>query len=126
MLENMSVSINVDVTGAEEFGAAISRFDSEMQSKVQQQLADWAQSVKAQAERLVPVKTGYLRSSITVKAEGWQLEIGAEAAYAAAVEFGTRNQRAEPFIAPAIEANLPALEQVMLEAVDLAKSEAEL
>jgi HK97 gp10 family phage protein len=122
----MSVSINVDLTGAQEFSNAIARFDVEMQSQIQQQLNDWAQSVRAQAESLAPARTGYLRTSINVKSQDWQMEIGAEAAYAAAVEFGTRNQRAHPFLAPAIEENLPNLERVMLEALDSAKVEAQL
>jgi HK97 gp10 family phage protein len=122
----MSVSINVDLSGTQEFANALSRFDVEMQRQIQQQLNDWAQSVKAQAESLAPTRTGYLSNSISVKSQDWQMEIGAEAAYASAVEFGTRNQRAQPFLAPAVEENLPNLERVMLEALDLAKVEAQL
>ena len=120
----MSVSINLDLEGAEEFSQALSRFDSAMQNRVQEQLLEWAENVKADAERLVPVRTGYLQSTIFAKSEGWQIEVGAEAAYAAAVEFGTRYARAKPYLAPAIEAYVPSLEQVLLEAVDSAKEEA--
>ena len=122
----MSVSINVDLSGAEEFGQALSRFDLAMQNRVQQQLLEWAESVKADAERLVPVRTGYLQSTIFAKSQEWQIEVGAEAAYAAAVEFGTRYARAKPYLTPAVEAYLPSLEQVLLEALDSAKVEAQL
>ncbi len=122
----MSVSINVDLSGAEEFSQALGRFDSAMQNRIQEQLNEWAESVKADAERLVPVRTGYLQSTIFPRSQGWQIEVGAEAAYATAVEFGTRYARAKPYLTPAVEAYLPSLEQVLLEALDLAKGEAQL
>jgi HK97 gp10 family phage protein len=122
----MSVSINLDLAGAEEFLQALNRFDTAMQNRVQEQLLEWAESVKADAERLVPVRTGYLQSTIFAKSQGWQIEVGAEATYAAAVEFGTRYARAKPYLTPAVEAYLPSLERVLLEALDLAKGEAQL
>jgi HK97 gp10 family phage protein len=122
----MSVSVSVDLNGAQEFANAVARFDLGMQRQIQQQLFDWAQGVRAQAESLAPMRTGYLRGSIMVKSQDWQMEIGSEAVYAAAVEFGTRNQRAEPFLEPALEAYMPSLERVMLEALDYAKEEAQL
>ena len=121
----MSVSINLDLEGAEEFSQALNRFDEAMQNRIQQALADWAQNVQAEAERLVPVRTGYLQSTIYAKSQQWQIEVGAEAAYAAAVEFGTRNSQAKPYLQPAIDANLPNLEAVFLEALDSAKTEAQ-
>jgi HK97 gp10 family phage protein len=122
----MSVSINVDLSGAEEFTQALNRFDAAMQNRVQQQLMGWAETVKADAERLVPVRTGYLQSTIYAKSIEWQIEVGAEAAYAAAVEFGTRYSRAKPYLDPAVQAYLPSLERVLLEALDSAKVEAQL
>ena len=122
----MSVSINVDLSGAEEFAQALNRFDAAMQNRVQQQLAGWAETVKADAERLVPVRTGYLQSTIYAKSIEWQIEVGAEATYAAAVEFGTRYSRAKPYLDPAVQAYLPSLERVLLEALDSAKMEAQL
>ena len=122
----MSVSLEINVSGAEDFQQAMNRFDSTMQNRVQQKLLEWAENVKAEAERLVPVRTGYLQSTIFAKSAGWQIEVGAEAAYAAAVEFGTRYTQAKPYLAPAIEAYLPRLEQVLLEALDSAKAEAQL
>jgi len=97
-----------------------------MQSRVREQLAQWAQNVKAEAQRLVPVRTGYLQSGIFGKVQDWQVEVGAEANYAAAVEFGTRYAQAQPYIAPAVETYLPSLEPALLEALDTAKAEAQL
>jgi HK97 gp10 family phage protein len=120
----MSVSINVNLSGAEEFTKAIERFDSAMKNRVQEQLTGWAESVKADAERLVPVRTGYLQSTIYAKSQQWQIEVGAEAFYAAAVEFGTMYAQAQPYLQPAVEAYLPSLERVLLGALESAKVEA--
>jgi HK97 gp10 family phage protein len=122
----MSVSINVDVAGANRFAAAMKRFDVEMQRKVQEQLEAWANAVKTQAEREAPVRTGYLRSTITVESRDWQMEVGAYAEYAAAVEFGTRNRYPDPFLKPAIDEHMPRLEQVIAAALNSAKMEAQL
>ncbi len=97
-----------------------------MQNRIQQRLVDWAEAVKTDAERLVPVRTGYLQSTIFAKSQQWQIAVGAEAVHAAAVEFGTRSMRAQPYLAPAVEAYLPSLEHVLLEALDSAKAEAQL
>jgi HK97 gp10 family phage protein len=120
----MSVEVNLDVAGAEEFKQAIAGFDVEMQRQLHERLAEWAESVKAEAARIVPVRTGYLRSTIYARTLEWQAEIGAEAAYAVNVEFGTRYAQAKPFLHPAVQARLPELESVFLEALDMAKTEA--
>ena len=122
----MSVSINLDLQGTAEFSQALNRFDAAMQNRVQQALTSWAQSVQNEAERLVPVRTGYLQSTIYAKSQQWQIEVGAQATYAASVEFGTRYSQAKPYLQPAIDVNLPSLEAVLLEALDSAKAEAQL
>lgn len=120
----MSVEITLDLAGAAEFTQAIRRFDLEMQRQVHEQLARWAESVKTEAKRLVPVRSGYLRSTIFAQIQEWNAEVGAEAAYAANVEFGTRYAMAQPFLQPAVQARLPELERVLLTALNLAKVEA--
>jgi HK97 gp10 family phage protein len=120
----MNVEITLDLAGAAEFTQAIRRFDAEMQRQVHGQLVKWAESVKTEAKRLVPVRTGYLRSTIFARIQEWNAEVGAEAAYAANVEFGARYAMAQPFLNPAVQTRLPELERVLLTAVDLAKVEA--
>ncbi|MCW4029502.1 MAG: HK97 gp10 family phage protein [Candidatus Bathyarchaeota archaeon] len=120
----MSVSINVNVSGAEEFKAAMSRFDSAMQNRIQQQLTSWAQNVKTYADRLVPVRTGHLQRSIFVKVQNWQVQVGAEASYAAAVEFGTLYVPARPYLVPAVKAHTSSLERIFKDAIEASKAEA--
>lgn len=80
--------------------------------------------MKALAEKLVPVRTGYLRSTIFAKVYEWVVTFGAEATYAAAIELGTRRMKDQPFIYPAVYAYFPQLEEVILAAIDAAKMEA--
>ncbi len=100
------------------------RFDSGMQRQVHSFLASWAADVKAEAMRLVPVKTGYLRSTIYARLQEWIALVGADATYAYFVELGTQHMRARPYLYPAIQAYLPQLEQVIVEALNAAKAEA--
>lgn len=70
-------------------------------------LASLAVKVETGAKQRAPVDTGRLRSSIT-----WRLEpgkplaaiVGTNVEYAAFVELGTRNMRAQPYLVPALRA----------------------
>lgn len=120
----MGVEVAIDIEGVEQFQAAMQKLDNEMQRHVHRELASWATDVEALARRIVPVRTGYLRSSIYAKIERWVAEIGAEATYAMFVEFGTRYMRARPYLYPAVHRYLPQLEAVISEAIEYAKREA--
>jgi len=119
----LSIEISCDVKGIEEFQRAMHNFDSAMQRQVHMQLASWAADVKALARQLVPVRTGYLRSTIYAKISEWVAEIGAEATYGLFVELGTHRMRAQPYLYPAIQQHLPRLEGIILDALDAARAE---
>ena len=120
----MSIEMSCYVEGTEEFKQAMQRFDSNMQKHVRSQLESWAADVKALARQLVPVRTGYLQSTIYAKIREWSTEIGAEASYACWVEFGTRYMWTRPFLYPAIQEHLPRLERIICDALEAAKTEA--
>lgn len=67
-----------------------------------------ALSVEREAKRLCPVDTGRLRSSIShdlaSDSRGIYARIGSSVRYAAYVELGTRNARAQPYLRPALKA----------------------
>jgi HK97 gp10 family phage protein len=100
------------------------KLDSGMQRQVHSFLASWAADVKAEAMRLVPVRTGYLRSTIYAKIQEWVAEIGADATYALFVELGTKYMQAHPYLDPAIQQYLPELKAVIVSAIEQAKAEA--
>ncbi len=120
----MSVDVTFDVEGVDEFVAAIQKFDRELQEQVRAWLYDWAKRLAAQAARNSPVRTGYLQSTVYAEVKDWVAEVGARAAYAYFVEFGTRYMRAQPFLYPAVQEFLPELEANIIGAIEQAKSSA--
>jgi HK97 gp10 family phage protein len=62
------------------------------------------EEIKELALSLVPIRTGYLASTIfhEMLTEELVMRFGAKAEYAAYVEFGTRTMAARPFIRPAL------------------------
>lgn len=118
------MEISCDVQGIEEFQAAMRQFDSGMQRRVHSALASWVADVKASAMHKVPVRTGYLRSTIYARIREWVGEIGADATYAYFVEMGTKYMCAQPYLYPAIQEYLPVLEQIIGDAIEAAKREA--
>ena len=120
----MSVEISCNTKGVEEFQAAMESFDSKMKQNVHSQLTRWGLETENSARQLVPVRTGFLQSTIYARVQAWCAVIGAEASYALSVEFGSRYARAHPYLCPAVERHAPFLEQILCEAVDSAKLEA--
>lgn len=102
----------------------MSKLDSGLQRHVHRYLASLADDIKAEAMRLVPVRTGYLKSTIYARIQEWVAEIDAEAAYSFFVEFGTRYMQAQPYLWPAIQQYLPQLENIICQAIDAARAEA--
>ena len=66
-------------------------------------LAEGALVIAEAAENMVPVDTGFLRSSIFVREAGNNVEVGFSAEYASYVEFGTYKMVAQPYLRPAID-----------------------
>lgn len=120
----MAVEVTCDVDGVEEFQTAMQKLDSGMQRQVHRFLASWAADVKTAAMRNAPVRTGYLRNKIYAVIKEWVAEIGADAVYSLFVELGTQYMRAQPYLYPAIQEYLPALEFNIIGALEQAKAEA--
>lgn len=88
-------------------------------------LAKIARDAEGQAKAVVPVDTGYLKSSIQAKPIGpllWEVAVGAH--YGVFVEFGTVHQGARPYLGPAIERMQPIFNSVIIQAVERAAKEA--
>lgn len=83
---------------------------------VSQAVRETAFQVEADAKSLVPVDTGFLRSSIQTSIEDeFSAVVNVSATYAAYVEFGTSrpNSRAQPYLVPAVEMNKSRLMQAL-------------
>ena len=80
------------------------------------------------ARELVPVRTGYLKSTIAAEigeANIGEVTVEASAEYAQYVEFGTYRQMAQPYFIPAIEAALEEWGLAAQKAYDEALEEAQ-
>lgn len=84
-----------------------------------------ATDIEADAKRLVPVDTGYLRSSISREISAstfagagseFRAEVGPTANYGAYVEYGTSRMGPQPYMGPAFDRRAPgfvaAVEQI--------------
>lgn len=59
--------------------------------------------IMAGAKARAPVRTGYLRDSITVRKQSGGYEVHVGAKYGLYVEYGTRNAPAQPYLTPAAQ-----------------------
>jgi HK97 gp10 family phage protein len=81
---------------------------------------DVSAAIQAGAQANAPVRTGFLRSSISRAVQGGQFAVHALANYAGFVEYGTRFMSSRPFLTPAAESvdvlaiALAALKQIGL------------
>jgi HK97 gp10 family phage protein len=93
--------------------AKLSGLPSRIMEKTEAMLNAVGADMEDLARTLVPVRTGYLRSTIYHRVENMSLEVGAEADYATYVELGTRCMAARPYLRPAVD----AFQERLLEAV---------
>lgn len=98
----MSVSISVSVE--EGVTSALQRLIEQYPEAVGQALMRVAERVLQTGNVLVPVRTGFLKSSMGVRQDSnFQVTFYANAPYAAFVEFGTRRMSARLFMTRALQ-----------------------
>lgn len=61
-----------------------------------------ALQVASEAKRIVPVDTGYLRSSIQVQDKPDGIYVGSEAVYALSIEYGHSRKAPQGYLRPAL------------------------
>jgi HK97 gp10 family phage protein len=81
----------------------LNRLSSQLSSGVKTALEAGGKAGLSHAQSVVPVRTGFLRSTLYADVQGTSLELGGRADYTAAVEFGTIRMPARPFIRPGAE-----------------------
>lgn len=100
----MSIDITLD-------DAKLSRLVSELPQRLGQQIRASGLRIEAGARRRAPSKSGRLRRSIAYsKPENFAADVDVGEPYAAAVEFGTVDAPAQPFLTPAVEEERPRLD----------------
>ena len=104
----MAVAINVEVD-ADAVINTLQNGLANLEDSIEQALDQAGSQICDIARTIVPVRTGFLRSTIGYSADGLSLELTASAYYAGFVEFGTRRMHAEPYMRPAFYQFYPML-----------------
>jgi HK97 gp10 family phage protein len=116
----VSAEISITITGAEELAENLqSYFIETLQEKVSSAISNVGNEMLQTAQAIVPVRTGYLRSSIAfLQLSPWQFQLVARASYAAYVEFGTMRMAAEPYMTPAFQQHQVEMAQAISDAIN--------
>ena len=89
--------------------ARVRGMGAKLESAAAEAVRQSAEAALSAARSCAPVRTGRLRDSLSVRAEGTAAVVFASCDYAAAVELGTSRQPARPFLLPAAQAQRQAL-----------------
>lgn len=103
----MSVQISVNMSNFDALSSCFDRLCEQYPEAVRQAMTNVAQNILVTANTLVPVRTGYLKSTIAVEQpSNFQLKVKAAAPYAYFVEFGTRKMSARLFLTNSVNQHL--------------------
>lgn len=95
--------IQIEVQGEEQLRQLLEKAPREIRKAAHETVAEIAEQIKSTAERICPVRTGYLRSRIFKKDIGFmECAVGDDASYAVHVEFGTSRMAPRSFLRPAV------------------------
>ncbi len=108
----------IDVENVNDFGQYMDRADTNLQLEIQNELQNFGDLIKSDAEAEAPVLTGFLRSTIHAQVKQWVLYVGAWADYAKFQEYGTRYIQGLHFISGAIAKNWPRIREFMQQAIN--------
>ena len=116
----MSISIQVSLANFDAKRNCLSCLCEQYPEAVGQAMMNVAQNILATANTLVPVRTGYLKSTIAIEQPGkFQIKVKATAPYAYYVEFGTKKMSARLFLTNSVNQHLselaPEIEQQIKE-----------
>jgi HK97 gp10 family phage protein len=93
-------------------------FPTALTNGIENSMQRVSQLMYEEATRLVPVRTGYLRSTIAIEPGGkWILKVVAQASYAAMVEWGTSRTAPRLFMTRAVEMHGREMQEEIVNAV---------
>jgi HK97 gp10 family phage protein len=106
----MSDMFTVKIEGVKELQSKFKALDKELQIILSQAVSAGAAVVERDAKIRCPVDTGALRRSLREMKQNKtpgriESQVGTDIEYAPHVEFGTRYQRAQPYLRPALDEN---------------------
>lgn len=103
------MKIDVQMQGVAEAMKKIKDYEVEKLDEVKEIVAASAVTIESNAIARTPVDTGNLKGSINTRIydDGLSASIGTPIEYAPYVEYGTRRAKAQPFLFPSFEAEIP-------------------
>lgn len=102
-------SLHYKVTGLKEFNDFVAMLSPDLQKSFNQTMTKYGSVMENQMLQRVPVKTGFLRSTIGKSMTQSQLKLFATAFYAAYVNYGTTFMPPRPYFTGPIDENVPRL-----------------
>ena len=110
--------VALKIIGLDRIAAGLAAAPHELRVVANRVVDEGMAKIEERAEEIVPVRTGYLRSTIYRKKTGFLgWEVGALAFYAGFVEFGTRYMRARPYLRPAVTEKMPEVREELKDAL---------
>jgi HK97 gp10 family phage protein len=104
----MSLQISVNLPNLEALAEALDNVSQGLGSAVTTALMNVGNTMLMTAQTIVPVRTGYLKSTLALQQiSQFQIRLIAAAPYAAYVEFGTRRMAPRLFLTRSIQAHIP-------------------
>lgn len=112
--------ITLEIKGIEELERRLKGLSRALQGEaISRALYAGALVVEGYAKTLVPVDTGFLRSSIqSAHGPDNSAIVAVAAEYAAYVEYGTSRMHAQPYLRPAVDEHISEIEQAVGETLE--------
>jgi HK97 gp10 family phage protein len=103
----MSVAVQVNLSNFDALSSCLECLCEQYPEAVGRAMLNVAGNILATANTLVPVRTGFLKSTLAVEQpSNFQIKVKATAPYAYYVEFGTRKMSARLFLTNAVNEHL--------------------
>ena len=112
-------SLHYKITGLKELNNFVANLSSDLRQSFDQTMTKYGSIMENQMLQRVPVRTGFLRSTIGKSLTQSQLKLFATAFYAGYVNYGTVWMPARPFFTGPIEENTPKLIDELNHLIDL-------
>jgi HK97 gp10 family phage protein len=112
------MKIRIDTRQLDRLARDLSKAADKIEGAVPLLIAKTAADIEANAKKVVPVDTGFLKDSITSEADGLHAEVGPTASYGAYVEYGTARMAPQPYMGPAADARIPLLHKAIDKLID--------
>jgi HK97 gp10 family phage protein len=98
---------NVQIEGIDELVTLFQNLVPEMEKSFNEITTQYANSILQEMRSIVPVKTGYLKSTIGGGTSTNKMELYVTASYAGYINYGTSRIRARPFFTGPVEKQAP-------------------